>query len=132
MKRITKKARVLIVDDEPDLSDQIAQYLSRVGFDVVTSPNGIDAEYIFNRDHPDAVVTDYRMPGRNGVDLLVGLKRINENVPVLLMSGHADMQVCLTALKENAFEFLEKPVDLERLVELLQRALAGEKRWWDE
>jgi two-component system response regulator FixJ len=78
-------------------------------------------------DAPACVVTDVRMPGFSGLDLQRELKRLGVGVPVILITGHGDIAMAVTALKDGAADFIEKPFDDERLVESLAQAMAAER-----
>lgn len=115
--------RLLLVDDESSVCEEFSAYLQRKGFEVQTRGDGLEAIRAFRRRPPDLVLADYMMPGMNGAELLRELRAIDEGVPVILMSGAADMRSAVHALKENAFDFLRKPVDSRDLMETLNAAL---------
>jgi two-component system response regulator FixJ len=83
-------------------------------------------------DVPACVVTDVRMPGLSGLDLQRELKRLGVGVPVILITGHGDIAMAVTALKDGAADFIEKPFDDERLVESLAQAMAAERELHSE
>jgi two-component system, LuxR family, response regulator FixJ len=74
---------------------------------------------------PQCVVSDVRLPGLSGVDLQRALKRQGNDVPVILITGHGDIAMAVTAMKEGAFDFVEKPYDAEHLIANIERALAA-------
>jgi two-component system, LuxR family, response regulator FixJ len=74
---------------------------------------------------PQCVVSDVRLPGLSGVDLQRALKRQGNDVPVILITGHGDIAMAVTAMKEGAFDFVEKPYDAEYLIANIERALAA-------
>ncbi|MCR9144077.1 MAG: response regulator [bacterium] len=126
-----KKPKILLIDDESVIREELEIYLRRKGYDVVTGVNGLDGFYLFQSDSPDLVLTDYRMPKMNGIAALQKMKAANPDVPVIMLSGQADMKVCVQALNDDAYEFIEKPVDLKKLLGVIQRALDGKPAWWN-
>ena len=78
-----------------------------------------------NEDQPECVVSDVRLPGLSGLDLQRALKAQGSDVPVILITGHGDIAMAVTAMKEGAFDFVEKPYDAEYLIANIERALAA-------
>ncbi len=119
--------KVLIVDDEPDVRGMFERFLSRKGFLVTTAQNALEAVRICRRQPPDVILTDYTMPEMNGIELLREIRKFQPELPVILMSGTADMKTAVTALKEQAFDFLSKPVDSAELLAILGQALSRKR-----
>lgn len=118
---------ILVVDDEPEICGMLSTYLSKKGYDVITAENGKDALELFNERNPILVITDYKMPVMNGLDLLKNIKALNNATQVILVSGHADVKVAVEALKEEAFDFLSKPVDLKEVMSVVTDAIERTK-----
>ena len=114
---------ILIVDDEPDICGEISGYLSAKGYQVIVAHNGGDAVKLFGQHKPILVLSDYKMPVMNGIELLRSIKSINKDIHVVLMSGAADGKTIVDAMKENAFDFLLKPVDLGNLLSVVNTAI---------
>lgn len=113
---------VLVVDDDEMLLGALAQWLTLSGFKTLTAANA-DAGVTLLKAHPvDAVLTDVRMPGRSGMDLLRTLRDSSPDLPVVLLTGHGDVPLAVEALKLGAFDFLTKPHDPERLIATLRNA----------
>ena len=102
---------VLFVDDEKDVCDVFSIYLKKKGYDVHVAQNGLEAFRLLKQVKPDIVITDYDMPEINGIELLKEIKKSDPGMPVIMISGRADMRTAVEALKEDAFDFIEKPVD---------------------
>lgn len=117
------KARVLIVDDEPDVREQFKLYLESREYAADVAGNCLEALRRLKAGKYDLVLTDYNMPEMNGMDLLREIKQHNRDLPVVMMSGKAGMRVAVEALKEDAFDFLEKPVKSQTLIETIEKAL---------
>ena len=114
---------ILLVDDEPDICGEISGFLSVKGYQTIVAHNGRDAVRLFKEHKPVLVITDYKMPLMNGVDLLKAIKSLNHDVHVILMSGAADAKIIVDAMKEEAFDFLTKPIDLNDLLKIVRTAI---------
>ena len=121
---MTTKTRVLVVDDEEDAREMLAAILTQAGFDVDDAADGFAALSKVSRYRPDVVVTDLRMPGMTGVDLLQRIRRIHGDVPVILATGLETWDLCTAAEAYGAVTCLVKPVELDELVWHIEMALA--------
>ena len=115
--------QILLVDDEEDLRWLIARFLRKEGIQVVEASNGNEALEIYRKEQPNIVITDVRMPGKNGVELLAELRELDPSLPVILISAVEDVATAVQAMKSGAYDFLTKPFDNERLLGLVKRAL---------
>ena len=121
---MTTKTRVLVVDDEEDAREMLAAILTQAGFDVDDAADGFAALSKVSHYRPDVVVTDLRMPGMTGVDLLQRIRRIHGDVPVILATGLETWDLCTAAEAYGAVTCLIKPVELDELVWHIEMALA--------
>jgi DNA-binding NtrC family response regulator len=121
---MTTKTRVLVVDDEEDAREMLAAILSQAGFDVDDAADGFAALTKVSRYRPDVVVTDLRMPGMTGVDLLQRIRRIHGDLPVILATGLETWDLCTAAEAYGAVTCLIKPVELDELIWNIEMALA--------
>ena len=121
---MTTKTRVLEVDDEEDAREMLAAILTQAGFDVDDAADGFAALSKVSHYRPDVVVTDLRMPGMTGVDLLQRIRRIHGDVPVILATGLETWDLCTAAEAYGAVTCLVKPVELDELVWHIEMALA--------
>ena len=117
---------IFLVEDDPDVRRACTQSLVIAGLAVMDFPDAESALAELAGTTPGAVVTDLRLPGRDGLALLRELRQRDRELPVLLITGHGDVAVAVQAMREGAHDFLEKPFAAERLVSVVQRAL--EKR----
>lgn len=117
---------VAFVDDDADLRDANVQALRLAGFRAVPLPSGQAALQHIGPDYAGIVVTDIRMPGMDGIELFRRLRALDPDIPVIMISGHADIDTAVGAISEGAYDFIAKPYAGERLVETLRRA--AEKR----
>ena len=121
---MTTKTRVLVVDDEEDAREMLTLILAQAGFDVDDAADGFAALSKVSHYRPDVVVTDLRMPGMTGVDLLQRIRRIHGDVPVILATGLETWDLCTAAEAYGAVTCLVKPVELDELVWHIEMALA--------
>jgi DNA-binding NtrC family response regulator len=119
--------RILIVDDEPIIRFGLRDFLTARGFEVEEAETLESARRAFQRIRPDAVVLDYALPDGNALDLIQDLHAIDAAVPVVLLTGHASIDLAVRAIKEGAENFLTKPVELPALAIILDRALEHQR-----
>lgn len=117
---------VLFVDDEEYIRIAAHQALTLAGFDVVCVPDAGQALPRISENWAGIVVSDLRMPGMDGEQFLQRVMEIDQQIPVILVSGHADIFTAVKSIKHGAYDFLEKPFSADQLVEVVGRAL--EKR----
>lgn len=116
---------VRLVDDDADLLAAQVQALRIAGFRVEPFTDAAEALRGLSRDYPGVVLTDVRMPGMDGLDLLARLTAMDPDLPVILLTGHGDVPMAVKALTDGAYDFLTKPVGLDDLGATLRRALAA-------
>jgi len=115
--------RVLVVDDEVRLARLIAQTLGRAGYECEVCGDGASALEAADARRPDVVVTDCRMPGMDGLQLLRELRSRHPDLPVILVTAFADVPSAVSAMREGAFDYVAKPFDNEELRALVGRAV---------
>lgn len=116
--------RILVVDDEPDIRHSVRDILEDEGFEVTLAENATEARQQRESDKPDLVLLDIWMPGEDGVSLLKDWKE-NDGLPcpVIMMSGHGTVETAVEATRLGAFDFIEKPLSLAKLLRAANRAL---------
>ncbi|MQT12943.1 sigma-54-dependent transcriptional regulator [Segnochrobactrum spirostomi] len=117
---------VVFVDDDDDLRDANVQALELAGFRPRPFSSAAGVAESLSVDFPGVVVTDVRLPGIDGIELFRRIRALDADLPVVLISGHADIAMAVEAMSEGAYDFIAKPYAGDRLVETLRRAL--EKR----
>jgi two-component system, LuxR family, response regulator FixJ len=115
---------IFVIDDHAPVRDALGEMLSVFGYPVKTYASADAFLEAFDRRNTGCVVADVRMPGTDGISLVRELARRNAAVPVILISGHADVPMAVAAIKSGAEDFIEKPVDDVQLVAAINRALA--------
>lgn len=114
---------ILLIDDERAMRDSIAQWLELAGMDVRTFDCGETALKQLDRQFPGVVVTDLRMPGYDGMDVLRSVQAIDPDIPTLIITGHGDIKTAVDAMQNGAYDFVEKPFQPERLSSAIARAI---------
>jgi DNA-binding NtrC family response regulator len=116
--------RVLLVDDEEEFVETLAERMRNRGMEVATSHSGGEALDLIEDEPYDVVVLDLQMPGMDGLEALARIKKTKPDIQVVLLTGHATVQKSVEAMKRGALEFLEKPIDLSKLSEVISEAKA--------
>ena len=115
--------RILLVDDEPDMRLSTAQALELEGFEVEEASDAQSALDRVGFGFAGIVVTDIRMPGMDGLTLMSRIREIDVDIPVILVTVHGDIQLAVRAMREGAYDFLEKPFTPQHLAGVIRRAL---------
>lgn len=116
------KCCVLVVDDDPYVLDSVSELLAIYGYETITSHSGKDALVRFRKHQVDVVLTDVRMPEMSGIELLELLRSQHPEVPIVLMTGFAELDVAIDAIKKGAFDFLTKPYQPKYLLHTIEKA----------
>ena len=119
--------KILIIDDDKLNLKILRDTLNRVGYNVVEAQNGEIGLQLFRSEHPDLVITDFQMPGIDGLEVLAEVRKINIGIPIILLTGFGDVVLTIKSIQQGAFDFLEKPIDLQQLKTTIQLALNSVK-----
>ncbi|MCK4754193.1 MAG: sigma-54-dependent Fis family transcriptional regulator, partial [Calditrichia bacterium] len=114
--------RILLIDDEPAQITSIKSFLKRRDYVILTASSGQEGLSFINDGNVDLVFTDFRMPEMNGLEVVQKIKKINPEIPVVVITAFSDTEVAVKVMKEGAFDYLSKPVDLEELELLVRKA----------
>ncbi|ERP93144.1 C4-dicarboxylate ABC transporter [Marinobacter sp. ES-1] len=117
---------VIFVDDDPDIRPVMEQTLTLEDIPVACFADGASALKLVQPEFEGIVLCDYNMPGMDGMQLLHEVRKIDEDIPVILLTGQGDISTAVSAMQQGAYDFIEKPFDHDELIELLRHAL--EKR----
>jgi DNA-binding NtrC family response regulator len=115
--------RVLVVDDERAVRFALSEILKKNGFAPSEAEDGLRAIETVTARAPDLVLLDVAMPGMNGIETLGELRKINPDIPIIIVTGHGDIATAVQAIKLGAYDFLTKPPQVDRLLVTIQRAL---------
>ena len=114
--------KILLVDDEEGIRKVLKITLESAGYKVLTAPDGETGLDIFVREAPDLVITDIKMPGIDGIELLKRIKHLNPETEVIMITGHGDMDLAVKSLQYEAADFITKPIDSLDLESAIQKA----------
>ena len=117
--------RVLVVDDEKGIREALKQVLEFEGLEVHTSASGSEALKLYPEVRPQLVFLDVKMQGMDGIETLARLRQLDPQAVVVMISGHGTIQTAVEATQLGAYDFLEKPLDTDRILLTLRRARAG-------
>ncbi len=120
---------ILIIDDNPDIRNIIKDLISDAGYETRIAANYNQALNEIDKKLPDVAIIDVKLDkgDNDGIELLSHIKNKNKDIPVIIISGHANIEMAIKSLKSGAFEFLEKPFDEERLMNFVKRAVENFK-----
>ena len=119
---------VHLIDDDAAILDSLGLYLESKGFTVHRYGSASAAAAIEVGAADSCIVTDVRMPGMSGLELQEDLKRRGATIPIILITGHGDIAMAVSAIKSGAHDFLEKPFDERRLVATIEEAVSARRR----
>jgi len=119
---MSRKLKIAIVDDEPDMRESISQWLVLSGFETETFASAEEALKVIGADWPGVVVSDIRMPGMDGMAFLKRLMGLDSNLPVIMITGHGDVPMAVEAMRLGAMDFMEKPFNPDRMTALAKKA----------
>ncbi len=117
------RATLLVVDDETNIREGLAQLFSMEGYDVRTAKDGIEGKMIVDKEDIDVVITDYKMGRMSGLDLLHYIVSTHPGIPVIILTAHGSVDKAVEAMREGAFDFIAKPPNTDHLINLVCRAL---------
>jgi signal transduction histidine kinase len=118
-----QKHTILVIDDEKSILESMEYMLEREGYIVFTAPSGEEGMEIFNKERPQLVITDLRMGGIDGVEVLNQIRRIEPETIVIILTGYGDMDSAINAFRSGATDYLIKPCQKEELLHKITRCL---------
>ncbi|MHB8880334.1 MAG: sigma-54-dependent transcriptional regulator [Thermodesulfovibrionales bacterium] len=118
-----EKGKILVIDDEKLLRWSLQQNLSKEGFSVITAENGAEGLELFLEDQPDIVLLDVHLPDTSGIHILESIKKENRDAIVIMVTAFGDVQTAVKTIKMGAYDFVEKPFNMEKLKILISKAL---------
>ena len=118
-----QELKITIIDDEQDVRESIAQWLTLSGFQTEEFQSAVHALKVINRNYPGIIISDIKMPDMDGIEFLKKLMIKDSSIPVILITGHGDVSMAVEAMHLGAYDFLEKPFDPNKILEISKRAL---------
>jgi len=119
-----KTKTILVVDDEPSMRVALSESVKSCGYKVETSESGTDALEKFQEGKFDVVITDMRMPGMGGMEVLRGIKKVSSGTPVIIITAYGTVNTAVEAMKEGAADFIMKPFSVDHLESLVKKVVA--------
>lgn len=116
---------ILIIDDEASIRQSLSGALSDEGYQVMSAPNAAQGMELIRKISPDVVIMDIWMPDVDGLTALNEIRKQGIEIPIIMMSGHGTIETAVKATKLGAFDFVEKPVELDRVLVLIRNALSA-------
>jgi two-component system, NtrC family, nitrogen regulation response regulator NtrX len=117
------KSRILVIDDEAAIRDSLRMILEYENYQFAGAASGQEALALVQKDRPDLVLLDIKMPGMDGMEVLRKLRAVDETLPVVMISGHGTTSTAVEAIRSGAVDFLDKPLSSERVMVTLQNVL---------
>lgn len=118
---------ILVIDDDESIRRTLDKVLRKENYTVLTASNGSEGIRVVAREHPAVVISDIRMPEMDGLEALQRIKGIDKSIAVIIITAHDDMQSTIKAMQHGAYDYIEKPLDIDRLLVTVRRALDAQK-----
>lgn len=119
---MTEQFKVLVVDDDDTLLQLLTETVQTMGCEAVSARSGRDALDIISERKYDIVVTDLKMPGMDGLELLGEIKKIDKDVVVIMVTGYATLETAVKAIEKGAYDYIAKPFRLDELMVVIKNA----------
>jgi DNA-binding NtrC family response regulator len=116
------QSKTLVIDDEELITRSLKQHLERNGHEVMTAHSGEEGIDAFNSDSPDIILLDLNMPGIGGMETLKTIRTLDSDATVIIITAHGDIETAVSTIKLGAYDFIEKPFDLDRISLLIKKA----------
>lgn len=120
---MAEESKILVIDDERPIRNALKDILEYEKFIVAEAPDGLEGLELLKKGPYDLVLCDIKMPKMDGIDVLEKILEIQPDIPVIMISGHADIDTAVGAIKKGAYDFIAKPLDLNRLLITVRNAL---------
>jgi two-component system response regulator (stage 0 sporulation protein F) len=128
LESIVQTASILVVDDEENAREGLSKILSKEGYKVETAANGKEAIDSLKRQRYDLVITDMRMPLMDGFEVLREIKKMDENIGVIMITAYGEVESYLEAMNMGAFEYINKPVRVNELKRVIAKVLEARQK----
>lgn len=115
-------AKILVIDDERSIRNSMKDILSFEGHEITLAENGLEGLVAVKTEKPELVFCDIKMPKMEGIEVLQKIKEFNAEIPVIMISGHGTIDTAIEAIKKGAYDFIEKPLDLNRILITIKNA----------
>lgn len=119
--------KVLLADEEPEILNDRSKLILELGFDCLVAKDGEEAIKIIQKENPDVVLTDLKMPNQGGLEVIKATKEMDSNIPVIVFTGYGTIESAVQAMKLGAFDFIQKPFSPEMMEVVLTKAIEHRK-----
>ena len=119
--------KLLIIDDDESIRESLKLILSQPGYIIFTAADAETGFEIAEKEHPDLIISDLKLPAMNGIELLNKIKRLDGNIPFIIITAYEDNTTTIQAIQQGAYDYIEKPVEVERLKIIIKHALEGKR-----
>ncbi|MFQ6618273.1 MAG: response regulator [Fidelibacterota bacterium] len=114
-----EQKKILIIDDEEDIRKTLSLFLERRGYGVIEAGDVIDTIKYMNKETPQIIFLDIKLPGLDGIEILKMIKHYDQDIPVIMMSGYATEDMAKESLQLGAFDYVRKPFNMDRIDSIL-------------
>ena len=118
---------ILIVEDKESMAEMLRETLEAEGYRVVSATDGAEGITLLKEESIDLVLTDLKLPKKDGMEVLKATKEENQLIPVIVMTAFGSIEIAVNAMKGGAFDFITKPFDTDHLLMLIKRALENQR-----
>ncbi len=115
-------SKVIAIDDDSIIRTLLSNMLKKAGYDVITAVDGKTGLRLAIDEDPDVVITDYQMPGMNGMEVLESLRQTKPSLPVIMLTAHGDIALTIKSMQAGAYDYLEKPIKVDELLKIVKNA----------
>ena len=119
--------KLLIIDDDKSINESLGSYLTEAGYKIYTAEDALKGLEQFDKFPPDLIVCDLKLPGMSGIELLQRVKTADSNFPIIIITAYDDSNSTIEAIQKGAYDYVEKPIDIDKLKVTIKRALEGRK-----
>lgn len=116
-------ARLLIADDDEAIRELLREFFQGLGYEMATAANGSEALTMISQHDFDCIISDHIMPDMNGIELLEQIRKIGKKTPFLMITGYPTIEIAVEAMKQGAYDYITKPLQLEDVRIKVERAL---------
>lgn len=117
-----KAVRVLLVDDQVEFVETLVKRMTKRGLDIRGVSSGQEAFAVLDAEPVDVVILDVKMPDMDGIEVLKGIKRRHPDIEVIMLTGHASLELAMKGMKSGAYDYLMKPMDIDELLYKIEDA----------
>lgn len=119
--------KILVIDDDESIRETLVNLLTRLKYNVVSAPDGKAGVELAKAEQPDLIISDMRMPQLSGLEVLEEIQKYDSQIRVIIITAHDDMETTVQAMQKGAYDFIEKPIETERLKISIKRALENKR-----